>query len=134
MAAAVDMEEQRMAARADQRRAERALADFKRRLESLDAEAVRALLAERRVRSRERVAMAEAWLAEIERRESTRKARPAVDPNGHDRKDGPASEAEAAADGAAGMEVPIAGQIGRMVGIGLGIASIAALALFIVRR
>jgi hypothetical protein len=149
MTAAFDMEDQGMAARANQRRTERALADFKRRLESLDAEEVRALLAERRVRSRERVAMAEARLAELERREPTQptgapprgehasagdagtKARPAVEPNGHDRKDQPASEAEGATNGAAGME---AGQIGRMVGIGLGIASIAALALFVARR
>jgi len=134
-----------MAARSNQRRAERALADFKHRLESLDAEAVRALLAQRRVRSPERVAMAQARLAELEHAEQPTEAaplsgsqvaaEPAARPNGQDQaKERAAKREEAAAAIAAGAEVPLARQIGRVLGIGLGIASIAALALFIVRR
>ncbi len=130
-----------MATRSNQRRAERALAEFRRRLEGLDAEEVRSMLDRRRVRSPERVAMARQRLAQLEGGGPARlgaaaaAARPAdgegrpVRRNGHR-----ADEAERAVAEIGGVELPLARPVGRMLGIGLGIVGLAALALLIVRR
>jgi hypothetical protein len=148
------MEDQGMTTRSNRRRAERTLADFRRRLESLDADQVRLMLERRRVRSPERVALAKQRLAELEQaaqarptaaarpqaRLGTAGARPGITPapgvNGQHRADkqlpAEADSAFAAVVGRAGM-LP-ARQIGRVLRIGLGLASIAALALFVTRR
>jgi hypothetical protein len=55
-----------MTTRSNRRRAERTLADFRRRLESLDADEVRLMLERRRVRSAGRVALAKRRLGELE--------------------------------------------------------------------
>jgi hypothetical protein len=145
-----DMEDPGMTTRSNRRRAERTLADFRRRLESLDADEIRLMLERRRVRSSERVALAKRRLAELEQavqvpptaaarpqaRLRTASVGPKTTPNDQHRADDKRpAEAEstfAAVVGRAGM--PRARQLGRVLRVGLGLASIAALALFVGRR
>jgi hypothetical protein len=148
------MEDQGMTTRSNRRRAERTLADFRRRLESLDADEIRLMLERRRVRSAERVALARQRLAELEQAPQARptaaarpqaqlstaaagpQTAPAPGVNGSDQADEerPAEDESAfvAVIGRAGMLH--ARQVGRVLRIGLGLASLAALALFMGRR
>lgn len=143
-----------MALHKDVRR-QRALEEFRRRLEEMSADEIRSQLARRRIRSEERIAMAEAAIRRHEQQtprtgapdtESAASAaaagaapetgRPAESAhrggNGHAA--GAAEGRGEAGRAAAASSVPIARQVGRMLGMGLGIASIVALALFVVRR
>jgi hypothetical protein len=149
-----DMEDPGMTTRSNRRRAERTLADFRRRLESLDADEIRLMLERRRVRSSERVALAKRRLAELEQavqvpptaaaRPQARlrtasvgpKTTPARGVNGQDQADDKRpAEAESAFAGVVGRAgMPPARQLGQVLRVGLGLASIAALALFVGRR
>jgi hypothetical protein len=143
-----------MTTRSNRRRAERTLADFRRRLESLDADEVRLMLERRQVRSAERVALAKRRLAELEQAAQARRTAaarpkaqlstaaagpqtaPAPGVNGRDQAD---EERPAEYEPAFAAVVGRAGRlrarrVGQVLRIGLGLASIAALALFVGRR
>jgi hypothetical protein len=123
---------------------ELALAEFRLRLAGLNAEEVRLMLERRRDRSPERVAMAHSRLADLERAARTppqarldgldagRQVAPMLSP------DGAAAVALAdskkAAIGIGGKAVTVAGQVRRLLGIGLGTRALTAVALRIVRR
>jgi len=129
-----------MALHKDVRR-ERAFEAFKHRLEGMSPEQIRKMLQERRIRSPERIELAKARLAQYEKAASgaagatagaAAQAEPRAEGDGQDR--GGAQAAAAGTAAAAGADVPLARQVGRMLGIGLGIAGIAALAVFAIRR
>lgn len=136
-----------MALHKDVRR-QRAFEDFKRRLDDMSPDQIRTMLEERRVRSPERVELAEARLKQREKVGSSTggaatgaAAQPKrrAEGDGRDQSRAAKTSEEAAAAGAAtaaraGEEVPVARQVGRMLGIGLGVASLAALAVFAIRR
>jgi hypothetical protein len=151
-----DMEDRGMTTRSNRRRAERTLADFRRRLESLDADEIRLMLERRRVRSAERIALAKQRLAELEQTAEvpptaaarppaklrTAPAGPGIAPapgvKGRDQAD---QKRPAEADSAFAAGATVAGrgmlpgrEVGRILRVGLGLASIAALALFMGRR
>ena len=130
-----------MATGSNQRRKERALAEFRGRLEGMDAEQVRLMLDRRRVRTPERVAMAQERLAELERTEQARQARPGAAEAGPPPAPGvrrtgqdQADETEAAAGRLRGIVMPIPRQIARLIGIGLGVVGIAAMTRLFGRR
>jgi hypothetical protein len=134
-----------MTTRSNQRRRERALAEFRLRLQSLNAEEVRLMLERRRVRSPERVTMARSRLAELERAARARPPQawldgtdgrqiaPAAGPDGLEQAaELPPADLGHAATGISGTAMAVAGQMGRK--IGLGAAALAAAALRIARR
>lgn len=139
-----------MALHKDVRR-QRAFEEFKRRLDEMSPDQIRRMLDERRIRSPERIEVAEARLRQRDRAASgtTRatagtaaqaRARSGGDGRGRGRaakapEAGAAGGAvDAGAAARASQEVPVARQVGRMLGIGLGVASLAALAVFAIRR
>lgn len=125
-----------MALHKDVRR-QRAFEAFKRRLDDMSPDEIHAMLEERRIRSPERVEVAEARLKQHEAAASNAagRAKPGYGGDGQEQRHrSKAPEAAAGAAAGGGEEVPVARQVGRMLGIGLGIASIAALAVFAIRR
>lgn len=146
-------------------RRQRALEAFEREIRTLSPERIRAMLAERRIRSPERVRIAEARLraptdgeagapaeATAGRRGAgrkrsrastrgstrTRAADAGARSDGHAARAAGARTALATTDGAAtagnGGSGSLVRQIGRVLGVGVGVASLAALALFTIRR
>lgn len=113
-----------MALHKDVRR-RRALEAFERRLDQASPDEIRAMLAQRRIRSAERIELAQARL----RQHGTTASSTAS-------ADRSQAQDRRRAQAVRGMreEVPLTRQIGRMLGIGLGIAGIAALAVFTARR
>lgn len=135
----------------NQRQQERRREAFRRTLDEIDAEEIRARLADRRIRSGERVAIAKEVLREREEAAgngSAGRAAAGTEPSARpvNGGNGKAEEkaARAAADaGAAQAAAEAAGstyarqighQIGRMVGMGLGVVGLAAVALLVLRR
>lgn len=130
-------------------RRERLLGQFRRKLEGLSADEIQEMLDRRRIRSSERIAVAREILNQRGRPKAARAAAEAAGTGplaqmaaraGNGAKAGPegrsdGEETAATAEAKAAREaVPIARQIGRVLGIGLGVASIAALAIFAIRR
>lgn len=128
-------------------RRKRLLGQFRSKLEGLSADEIQEMLDRRRIRSSERIAIAQAILEERGQAKSERAAAESAGAgpleqmaaraagNGagaEERSNG--EEKPAAAETKAEEAVPIARQIGRVLGIGLGVASIAALAIFAIRR
>lgn len=128
----------------NQRQQERRREAFRKSLAETDADEIRARLADRRIRSAERVAIAEAVLRE--REGDGDGAEPAREKPSARAINGGAEEkaarapadgegAQAVADAAEGTYArQIGHQIGRMVGMGLGVVGLAAVALLVLRR
>lgn len=117
-----------MALHKDVRR-RRALEAFERRLEQASPDEIRAMLAQRRIRSPERIELAEARLRRHEEAAAGTGSRPGGDGHDHGRR----SRTPRATAGEE-REMPLTRRVGRVLGIGLGIASLAALAVFGSRR
>jgi hypothetical protein len=130
----------------NQRQQERRREAFRKSLVETDADEIRARLADRRIRSAERVAIAEAVLREragdgdgagpAREKPSARTINGGV---GGEKKAARAPAdgegAQAAADAAEGTYArQIGHQIGRVVGMGLGVVGLAAVALLVLRR
>jgi hypothetical protein len=131
----------------NQRQQERRREAFRKSLAETDADEIRARLADRRIRSAERVAIAEAVLRErAGDGDGAGPAREKPSAGAINGGDGGAEEkaarapadgegAQAAADAAEGTYArQIGHQIGRMVGMGLGVVGLAAVALLVLRR
>ena len=113
------------------------------------ADEIRAMLAKRRIRGAKRIALAEKMISQREASETGARGngqtdRAAAEPEelraAEARAEAAAEEAQADTAKAAGAgaqraaAVPMARQIGGYLGIGMGIAGLAALALMVVRR
>jgi hypothetical protein len=135
----------------NQRQQERRREAFRKSLEEIEADEIRARLADRRIRSAERVAVAEAVLRERGESLGGDGEAAGAKPSGRAMNGGEGrgrAEQAAPAAGAApgGDEAPaeaeagnsyardLGYQIGRAVGMGLGVLGLAAVALLVLRR
>jgi hypothetical protein len=129
------------------RQQERRREAFRRSLDDIDAGEIRARLADRRIRSAERIAIAEDVLrerdqamgnggAEGERAaRSPRRAMNGGEGKGEEQAAPEGEGADLATEQAEGSYArQIGHQIGRMVGMGLGVVGLAAVALLVLRR
>lgn len=130
-------------------RKKRLFEQFRRKLEGLSADEIQEMLDQRRIRSSDRIALAREMLQQRREPEGERAAAETAGAgplaqlaaraagNGAGRGPEARADGEEAAPGEqaeAEQPVPLARQVGRVLGIGLGIASIAALAIFAIRR